>query len=207
GIATGRSFHSAQAILAAEGVPNPDVIISGVGTAIHWYDREGRCFVEDEAWKNELARDWNHQRVHEVAKTLDLRPQALLEQKVGKASFFKGELSTDRIRAAFSKEGLAVEIIASHNRYLDILPRGGGKQAAVIHAAARLGLTQSKVVVAGDSGNDRSMLVACPNPVIVGNWSDGLGEDPALSHAYIASGTHAAGVLEGVRYFQKAGSW
>lgn len=207
GIATGRSFHSAQAILAAEGVPNPDVIISGVGTAMHWYDRKRRCFVEDEAWTAGLARDWDHERVHDVAKRLNLRSQALLEQKVGKASFFTGELSTDEIRAAFDKEGLAVEIIASHDRYLDILPRGGGKQTAVIHAAARLGLTQSRVVVAGDSGNDRSMLVACPHPVIVGNWSDGLGEDPALSHAFVASKTHAAGVLEGVRHYQAAGSW
>lgn len=207
GIATGRSFHSAQAILAAEGVPNPDVIISGVGTAIHWYDRERQRFIEDERWREALARDWNRDRVYDIAMDLGLRPQALLEQKIGKASFFQGDLTTKTISAAFRKEGLAVEVIESHDRYLDILPRGGGKQAAVAHVAARLDLLLSKVVVAGDSGNDRSMLIACPHPVIVGNWSDGLGNDPALSHAYVASKTHAGGVLEGVRHYQMTGSW
>ena len=207
GIATGRSFHSAQAILAAEGVPNPDVIISGVGTAIHWYDREQRCFVEDKDWQKSLARNWDCERVYEIADRLQLRRQALLEQKKGKASFFKGIVDTDAITAAFASEGVEVEVIESHGRYIDILPKGGGKQAAVAHVATHLGLTQSKVVVAGDSGNDPSMLVACPHPVIVGNWSDGLGNDPALSHAYVASNTHAAGVLEGVRHFQAGGTW
>ncbi|MEE4208189.1 MAG: HAD-IIB family hydrolase [Parvularcula sp.] len=207
GIATGRSFHSAQAILAAEGVPNPDVIISGVGTAIHWYDRQQRCFVEDEDWRKSLARGWECECVYEIADRLPLRRQALLEQKEGKASFFKGTVDTDAIIAAFASESVDVEVIESHGRYIDILPKGGGKQAAVAHVATLLGLTQSKVVVAGDSGNDRSMLVACPHPVIVGNWSDGLGDDPALSHAYVALNTHAAGVLEGVRHFEAGGTW
>lgn len=207
GIATGRSFHSAQAILASEGVPNPDVIISGVGTAIHWYDRAQRCFVQDEAWRERFEREWDHKQIYRVADKLRLKRQALLEQKPGKASFFTGEAKPETIGAAYARAGLAVEVVESHDRYLDILPHGGGKQAAVAYAAEQLGLTQSKVVVAGDSGNDRSMLVACPHPIIVGNWSDGLGEDPALSHAYIATGNNAAGVLEGVRHYQASGSW
>ena len=207
GIATGRSFHGAQSILAAEGVPTPDVIISGVGTAIHWYDRTLRRYVEDESWQQNLRRDWDDERIYDIAKELGLRPQALLEQKRGKASFFKGDVGAKALAAKYLDEGLDVEIIESHDRYIDILPRGWGKQSAVLHVAAELGLRQSKVVVAGDSGNDRSMLVACPYPVIVGNWSDGLGEDPALSHAYIAASSHAAGILEGIKHYETAGSW
>jgi sucrose-phosphate synthase len=100
-----------------------------------------------------------------------------------------------------------VEIVASHGRYLDILAEGTGKGPAVGHVADKLSLTQSRVVVAGDSGNDLTMLRACPFPIVVGNASDGLAQDPSLSHAYRAEGCYAAGVLEGVRYFQAQGSW
>ena len=97
--------------------------------------------------------------------------------------------------------------MASHDRYLDVLASGVGKHSAVLYAADRMGLMQAQVVVAGDSGNDSAMLRACPRPIIVGNYSDGLGEDPALSHAYRASATHARGILEGIRYYDEVGNW
>ena len=207
GIATGRSFHSAQAILAAEGVPNPDVIISSVGAQIHWFDDERRCFVEDERWKARIARDWDADAIAALAARIELRRQGPLEQRVGKSSYFLDDHDPVRVAKIFAEKELSVEVVASHGRYLDILPYGVGKHSAVLHAGEKLGLLQSQVIVAGDSGNDRSMLRACPHPIVVGNWSDGLLDDPALSHAYVASATHAAGILEGVRHYQKAGSW
>ena len=207
GIATGRSFHSAQSILAAEGVPSPDVIISSAGAQIHWYDCELRRFVEDEQWARQIARDWDAQSVNGVAVELGLRRQAELEQRLGKASFFLDGHDEGTIRDAFRSAGLDVEIVASHNRYLDVLAAGVGKHAAVLHVAEKLDMTQSQIVVAGDSGNDRAMLRACPRPIVVGNWSDGLGNDPALSHAYIAAASHARGILEGVKHYREAGAW
>ena len=207
GIATGRSFHSAQAILAAEGVPTPDVIISSVGTRIHWYDRDERRFVEDADWRRRVENAWDDKRTRDVAASLKLRPQALLEQHQGKASYFVDDRDPDVLRTALRARGLKVEIVASHGRYLDILAEGTGKGPAVGHVADKLSLTQSRVVVAGDSGNDLTMLRACPFPIVVGNASDGLAQDPSLSHAYRAEGCYAAGVLEGVRYFQAQGSW
>ena len=207
GIATGRSFHSAQAILAAEGVPNPDVIISSVGARIHWYDRKSRAFAHDAEWARRVEKRWDRDPVDAVARRIGLRPQALLEQKPGKASYFIDDHDCAAVARDFRKAGIDAEIVASHGRYLDIMASGIGKHAAVFHAAERLGLPQSRVVVAGDSGNDRAMLRACPHPIVVGNWSDGLADDPALSHAYVASATHAAGILEGLRHYQSAGNW
>lgn len=207
GIATGRSFHSAQAILAAEGVPAPDVVISSVGTRIHWYDRSRKHFVEDTGWSGKIAAGWDWRAIHDFANGLGLRAQARLEQRPGKASFFLDDHCPDEVGQHFRTAGFDVEVVASHGRYLDILPRNAGKHSAVLHVADRLDLTQAKIVVAGDSGNDLAMLRACPHPIIVANWSDGLGQDPSLSHAYIASASHAAGVLEGIRHFQIAGSW
>ncbi|GGD64043.1 glycosyltransferase [Erythrobacter arachoides] len=207
GIATGRSFHSAQSILASEGVPDPDVVISSVGTRVHWYDRARRCFVEDEAWTARVTRGWDDAAIHATAARLGLRPQGPLEQSAGKASFFLDDMDPALLAQRFGEAGLFVEIVSSHGKYLDVLPQGIGKHAAVLYVGERLGLTQARIVVAGDSGNDRTMLRACPHPIVVGNWSDGLGDDPALSHAYIASATHAGGVLEGVRHFEASGTW
>ena len=207
GIATGRSFHSAQAILAAEGVPAPDVVISSVGTQIHWFESKRRCFVEDEKWRERLETRWDPEQILAIGEGLGLCAQGRLEQRKGKASFFLGDVKRSALEKAFFKAGLDVEIIASHGRYLDILPGGVSKGAAVLHVADRLSLPQARLVVAGDSGNDLAMLRACPHPIVVGNWSDGLGEDPSLDHAYVARGCNAAGVLEGVRYYLSSGSW
>lgn len=183
GIATGRSFHSAQAILAAQGVRTPDIIISSVGTRIHWYDRDAHRFREDRDWRSRVDDAWRNGPVRDVAEELGLRSQALLEQHNGKASFFLDEHDLDAINRAFRNAGLHVEVIASHGLYLDILSEGAGKGPAVGHVADKLSLTQSRVVVAGDSGNDLTMLRACPLPIVVGNASDGLAQDPSLSHA------------------------
>ena len=207
GIATGRSFHSAQAILAAEGVPSPDVIISSVGTQIHWYDRLQRRFVEDDAWKNRVAAGWDCEKVERVADSLGLRRQSRLEQRVGKSSYFLDDNDPDIIEKAFRAAGPDVQIVASHTRYLDILAGGIAKHAAVQHVTKMLQLSEARIVVAGDSGNDRAMLRACRRPIVVANWSDGLGEDPALSHAFMAKGSHARGILEGVRHYREAGHW
>ncbi|NVD45072.1 HAD-IIB family hydrolase [Qipengyuania atrilutea] len=207
GIATGRSFHSAQSILASEGVATPDVIISSVGTRIHWYDRENRRFVEDAAWLKRVESGWQDAEVRALAKKLDLRPQALLEQHSGKASYFVEGSDPEAVRRAFRQADIPVDVVASHLRYLDILPEGVGKGSAVMHVADRMDLTQSRVVVAGDSGNDLTMLRSCPFPIVVGNASDGLTKDPSLSHAYMARGTYAAGILEGVKHYQAAGCW
>lgn len=207
GIATGRSFHSAQAILAAEGVPSPTVIISSVGTQIHWLDPLRQCFVEDLAWKKQIGDGWDQAEITRIGMEAGLKPQSLLEQKPGKASFFLGNIWPQQIQAAYALASAAVEIVVSHDRYVDILPAGFGKGPAVSHAASTLGIEQRKVVVAGDSGNDLSMLKSAPMPIVVGNWSDGLGNDPDLRHAYVAKASHAAGVLEGVRHYQSKKNW
>ncbi len=47
------------------------------------------------------------------------------------------------------------------------------------------------------------MLQSIPQSIIVANYSDDLGKLPALKHSYIASNTHAAGIIEGVLHFRR----
>ena len=49
------------------------------------------------------------------------------------------------------------------------------------------------------------MLGIMPQSIIVANYSDDLAGLPALAHAYVAQGTHARGIIEGVAHFRSNG--
>ena len=108
-----------------------------------------------------------------------------------------------RIKELLEKAGLRASVIHSHRRYLDVLPLKASKGTAVDYVRRGAGLSENMVFVAGDSGNDIEMLQAIPQSIIVANHSDGLATLPALSHSYIASETHAAGIIEGVLHFRR----
>lgn len=205
GIASGRSFHSAQAILAADGISTPAFIVSSVGTVIHCYNGRKRRFVCDTQWERLIDRDWERERLLAAIRPLGLRIQGPLEQLTHKLSYFiDTKADAGKVRAAIAKAGLCANVVVSHGRYLDILPSAASKGAAIDYLRRRLGIEHDEVIVAGDSGNDVSMLAWSLKPIIVANHRDRIVDLPELSHSYVARAGHAAGVIEGVEYFRKA---
>ncbi|WP_294645662.1 HAD-IIB family hydrolase [uncultured Aureimonas sp.] len=205
GVATGRSFHSALAILEQQDAPRPQVVISSVGSEIHHLDPNGTTYTQDAEWRAIVSRAWDRDEARRaLARVPGLLPQAPLEQRAHKLSYFtEGQPGiVGRVRAALERAGLKCSVIHSHGRYLDILPIRASKGTAVDFVRARLGLSQDAVFVAGDSGNDIEMLRTIPQAIIVGNFSDGLAAMPALRHSYVARNTHARGVIEGVLHFR-----
>jgi hydroxymethylpyrimidine pyrophosphatase-like HAD family hydrolase len=81
-----------------------------------------------------------------------------------------------------------------------VLPRGANKGSAARFLAYALRVAQQRVIVCGDSGNDAAMFGLGWRGVIVSN---ALPELKALGgeSIYHASGSFAAGVLEGVRHW------
>lgn len=102
------------------------------------------------------------------------------------------------MEAALRGAGLPAEVVASHARFLDVLPRGVSKGHAIAHVAKRLGIPMTHVWAAGDSGNDLHMLNMVGRPIVVGNCSDGLATRVTHPAAYFARQHHAGGVLEGL---------
>lgn len=206
GVATGRSFHSAMAILEQEDVPRPEVMITSVGSEIYHLSENGVSYEYDREWAERIAGNWYREA---IAKTLRkagfLTPQAPLEQRDFKLSYFSDGSTgvVARVKDLLEKAGLLASVIHSHRRYLDILPFKASKGTAVDYVRQRFGLDENMVFVAGDSGNDIEMLQAIPQSIIVANYSDGLAALPALKHSYIASETHAAGIIEGVLHFRR----
>ncbi|MFD2236898.1 HAD-IIB family hydrolase [Aureimonas populi] len=206
GVATGRSFHSAMAILEEQEAPRPQVMITSVGSEIYHLDANGVTYTADAAWRTVVSRGWDRAGALAALRGLPgIAPQAPLEQRSHKLSYFsdgRGE-TVALVKARLEKAGLRASVIHSHGRYLDILPIRASKGTAVDFVRRRCRLPEEAVFVAGDSGNDIEMLRTIPQAIIVANYSDDLASLPSLRHSYLARETHALGIIEGVAHFRK----
>lgn len=206
GVATGRSFHSALSILEQAGIVYPQLVISSVGSEIHYLDDSGVRYRCDEGWSALLDERWQREAIACALKDFPgLTPQGPLEQRRHKLSYFSdGDAGLSaRVQRHLQRLGLPCTVIHSHGRYFDILPINASKGLAVEHVRQRLGIPERQLYVAGDSGNDLDMLRAVPCSIVVANYSDGLLQAPGMGHVYAASAAHALGIIEGVEHFQQ----
>ncbi|QOG05379.1 HAD-IIB family hydrolase [Aureimonas sp. OT7] len=208
GVATGRSFHSAMAIIEQENAPRPQVMITSVGSEIYHLASDGVSYMADTVWRRKVRRGWRREATIRAIEGIEgLTPQAPLEQRPFKLSYFSdGRTDTAAtVRRRLEAAGIAASVVHSHGRYLDVLPHGVSKGSAVEFVRTSYRLPVNSVYVAGDSGNDVDMLGIMPQSIIVANYSDNLPGLPALAHAYVAQGTHARGIIEGVAHFRSNG--
>ncbi|KAB1071186.1 HAD-IIB family hydrolase [Methylobacterium planeticum] len=204
GVATGRSFHSAMAILEQQASPRPQVMITSVGSEIYHLDPNGVTYTADAAWRAIVSAGWDRAGVRTALSDLDgLVPQGPLEHRGHKLSYFADAATAQRVRVALARAGLSANVIHSHGLYLDVLPETASKGTAVGHVRALYGLPERAVFVAGDSGNDVEMLRAQTQAIIVANFSDDLASNAALQHSYVARASHARGIIEGVGHFRR----
>ena len=166
-VATGRSLTQARRVLDAYAVPEPDAIVSGVGTRIDYPP-----FVEpDPEWTARLRPGWSPRRARALGAGLPgLRLQAREEQSALKVSY-------DVDSARFSREALHeaargarswLNAVLSRDAHLDLLPRRASKGQAIRRVCARLGVPLTRALSCGDSGNDRDMLTTTGRAVVVG---------------------------------------
>ena len=201
GIATGRTLPSALSVLRANGVPVPDVLITGVGSEIHY---GGRRPVEDTAWRRTIDHAWDRDALEELLGELPgLKLQAQANQRRFKLSY---DVDPDRaptidaIRERIRDAGLEARVIFSHRAYLDILPSRASKGDAVRFVSHRWGFPLGDVLVAGDSGNDEAMLTLGAKGVVVGNHDQEVGHLRGHADIHFAEGRYAWGVLEGIEH-------
>ena len=190
---TGRGLETVMPLLSDPTIPSPDYIIADVGATV--VDRELRPV---EPIQHELTAHWPGSQA--VLRALSGFPQ-LVRQSVPqerRCSFLAPEDAvTPALQAAV--EALGCELLFSAGRYLDVLPRGVGKGAALRRLAAAAGFDPASVVVAGDTLNDLSMFEAGFRGVVVG------GAEPALvervrrnARVHVAALEGCGGILEGL---------
>ena len=85
--------------------------------------------------------------------------------------------------------------------YLDVIPVRGGSDLSMRHVLWKWGFAPERVLVAGDSGNDAGMLLGRTLGVVVANHGKELNRLRNRPRVYFAKASHAAGILEGIEYY------
>jgi len=202
GIATGRRLDAALRALRREGVPTPDVLMTSLGTRIHY----GANLIEDKFWTDHIEQDWTPSRIRRVlADTPGLTLQRKSDQSRFKISYsYDAETapSIKKIRKRLRKADVTANVQVSFGQYLDITPSRATKGLALRYVAHRLEIPLESILVAGGSGADEDMIRGNTLAVVVANrHSEELPDLSDVNQVYFAERAHADGILEAADHY------
>ncbi len=207
GIATGRRLDSALQVMRRHGIPEPDVLITSVGTQIH-YEPD---LTEDSTWTRHIDHAWTPHVVRRVLQDLpglELQPRS--EQSRFKISYYidpNKAPSVEEIHSLLNQEEQSVNLTLSFGQFLDIVPIRASKGLALRYVAARWEIPLEHILVAGGSGADEDMMRGNTLAVVVANRHDEeLSQLVDLERVYFARQPHAWGILEALEYYDFYGA-
>lgn len=201
GVATGRSLESALEILKKNQLNVPDVLITSVGSEIHY----GKKLVPDTGWATHIRYLWRKDALEKaLSHFAGLSLQAAENQRQFKLSYIVDPAvmpPLSEIQNHLRQSNLHAQLIYSHEEFLDVLPVRASKGHAIRYLAYKWGLPLENFVVAGDSGNDIEMLVGDTRAIVVGNYSQEIEKLRHREHIYFAGQHYAAGIIEGLTHY------
>ncbi|MEO0947573.1 MAG: HAD family hydrolase [Cyanobacteria bacterium J06641_5] len=202
GIATGRRLNSALKALRKHQIPQPDVLITSGGTAIHY----ATDLTEDTWWTQHIDHRWTPQQIRRVLfglPGLKLQPKAL-QATLRVSYFYDADLAPplEEITSLLYQEDLAVNVTLSFGQYLDILPLRASKGLALRYVCDRWSIPLARTLVAGGSGADEDMMRGNTLAVVLANrHHEELSHLEDIEHIYYAEKAHAQGILEAIDRF------
>jgi sucrose-phosphate synthase len=202
GIATGRRYEEVIKLMEDYDMPHPDVLITSVGTEIYY----GKSFTLDASWRKHIDFRWNREDIRNLLVNIEgLTLQDENQQSEFKISFkvdFEVSPSLGKIKRLLRENKFRVKVICSLGMFLDIIPFRAGSGLSIRHMAFKWGFPLEHLLIAGDSGNDEEMLAGNTLGVVVGNYSPELEKLKKYPRVYFAEAHHAAGIMEGLDYYQ-----
>jgi len=199
--ATGRNIDLATEVIDQYNIPMPDIIISSVGSEIHYCGSE---LIIDKGWSNFLRWRWKKDalidKLSEVPWLELQQPEAQREFKVS-YNYRDDRFDPEEIKKALSKQWHQVNVITSHGKYLDILPKRASKGQAIMFICRKWSIPLDLVYAAGDSGNDLEMFRGAIKGIVVGNKSAELNTVTPEKNIYLADDYAAAGINEGLSHY------
>lgn len=202
GVATGRRIDSALAVMRKHGIPAPDVLISSLGTRIHY----GRSLIEDRQWANHIDHDWSRDRCREVISGLPgLKLQPRTMQSRHKLSWYYDPSKApplDEIVDQLHQAELTANATVAFGQFLDIVPTRASKGLALRYAALRFDIPLERTLVAGGSGADEDMMRGNTLAVVVANrHHEELSQLEDVDRIYFADNPHASGIMEAIEHY------
>ena len=202
GVATGRRLDSTLALMRKHRIPTPDVLITSLGTRIHY----GQALDEDDYWAEHIDWDWNPERIRRVMADLPgvtLQPKTELSRfKV--SYFYDPQLapSVENIIALIRQQELTANVLHSFGQFIDVIPARASKGQALRYVSQRLDIPLEHMLVAGGSGADEDMMRGNTLAVVVANRHyEELSELIEQDRIYFARQPHAAGILEAAEHY------
>jgi sucrose-phosphate synthase len=202
GIATGRRIDSALALMKKFGIPAPDVLISSLGTRIHY----GQSLTEDDYWADHIDHNWSSHQVRRVMDGLPgLKLQPKTEQTRFKLSYYydpQKAPALDEIISLLRQKELTVNVMCSFGQFIDVVPSRASKGQALRYVSQRLGIPLEHILAAGGSGADEDMMRGNTLAVVVGNrHHEELSQLIDQERIYFAGQPHALGILEAIEHY------
>ncbi len=196
GVASGRSPGLVAEAVEQFGLPQPELVIASVGSELSYPS------VTPADWPGCHLDSWQPQ---ELKALLAGVPGVELQSEAGQGPHKLGFLATaeaaEAARRQVREAGLQANLLHSAGEFLDVLPEGVDKGSAVRFFASHTGLGLDRVIVAGDTGNDRDMLLCGACAILVANHTEEVADLADRPGIYASRGSHAAGILEGMRHF------
>ncbi len=202
GIATGRRLNDALTTLRLYNIPQPDVLISGQGSEIHYAPN----LTEDTVWAHHINHLWNPQAVRDILKEnpgLKMQPQK--QQSDFKISYYidPNVTSVQDIRQTLLRNEQTVNVIFSFGQFLDVLPVRASKGLALRWCAEQLGFPLENTLVTGVTGADADMLRGNTLGAVIDNrHHEELSDLSNIDKIYFTKKNYAAGILEATKYYE-----
>jgi sucrose-phosphate synthase len=201
GVATGRTLESTLRLLREHKVPIPDLLITSVGTEIHY----GPRLRGDAGWKHHIRPWWRRNDLLAALNDLPgMRLQPQSHQTEYKLCYFTDDDAPahDDIVEHLEQRGLRANTVFSHGDCLDVIPLRASKGRAVRYVAYKWGLPLTDFLVAGDSANDFDMLSGDTLGVVVSGHAPELKKLRDRDNVYFAKQPFAAGIVDGIEHYQ-----
>ncbi len=202
GIATGRRIDSALTLMKKHGIPRPDVLISSLGTRIHYTQN----LTEDDFWADHIDHDWTPRRINQLLSELPgLTRQPRSEQTSFKLSYYYDAdraPDLDEIITMIRQKEITANVILSFGQFLDVIPSRASKGQALRYVAQRLEIPLEHILVAGGSGADEDMMRGNTLAVVTENRHyEELSQLDDADSIYFAGQSHASGIMEALEHY------
>ena len=198
---TGRTLASVQDLVREERLPRPDYIVAAVGTELLDCGDAGNGLGQK--YSARVPQGWDLETIYALGEGAGIRRQQFAEgQPRFQAGFHwdgrPGTLAAFRRRLAKLS---GCRILPSSGQFIDVLPHHVGKGEAVRFLQQELGLDPARVVVAGDTGNDREMFETGFKGIIPVNALDELKAVACRPWHYQSGLPAARGLMDGLYHF------
>lgn len=201
-IATGRRLDAALMVMKKYQIPQPDILISSLGTEIYYAPN----LTKDIAWTDHIDHLWNPKAIRRLLSSVPgLKLQPKIEQSSYKISYYidpDKSPSVNEINHLLLRHDQSVNVVQSFGQYLDIVPIRASKGFALRWVTEQWNIPLENTLTAGGSGADEDLMRGNTLAVVVENrHSEELSELTEMERIYFAHKPFAAGILEALDYY------